>query len=61
MVNLAPKQTNLAPKQTVLLCSVSSFPLTIHTIPKFSKYPLFMKDQRWKHIVVEGRGAKSVR
>jgi len=55
IVNLASKQINLTSKQIVLLCSTPPFPLTVHTIPEFPKLPLFMKGQRWKHVVVEGR------
>jgi len=35
--------------------------LTNHTTPDgFSKMPLSMKGQRWKHIVVKGRGEEGV-
>jgi len=50
MFKLTPRQTNLIPKQTPT-------PLTDHMTPDgFSKRPLFMKGQRCKHILVEGRG-----
>ena len=50
MVKLTPRQTNLTPR---LIPSL----LTDHMTPNgFSKRPLSMKGQRWKHIVVEGIG-----
>ena len=55
MVNMTPKQTNLTPRLTPSL-------LTDHiTLDEFSKRPLSMKGQRWKHIVVKGRGEEGVR
>jgi len=47
MVKLTPIHTNLTPRLTPSL-------LTDHMTPDgFSKRPLSMKGQRWKHIVVE--------
>jgi len=52
MVKLTPRQTNLTPKLT-------PSPLTDHMTPiGFPKRPISMKGQRWKHIVVEGRGER---
>jgi len=55
MVNMTPRQTNLTPKLT-------PSPLTGHITPDgFPKRSLSMKGQRWKHVVVEGRGEEGVR
>jgi len=49
---MTPKQTNLTPRLTPSL-------LTDHmTLDGFSKRPLSMKGQRWKHIVVEEKRRK---
>jgi len=55
MVKLTPRQTNLTPRLTPSL-------LTDHMTPDgFLKRFLSMKDQRWKHIAVEGRGGEGGR
>jgi len=55
MVNMIPRQTNLTPRLTPSL-------LTDHITPDgFPKRPLSMRGQRWKHVVVEGRGEEGVR
>ena len=55
MVKLTPRQTNLIPRLTPSL-------LTDHmTLHEFLKRHLSMKCQRWKHIIVEGRGEEGVR
>ncbi|RHN49108.1 hypothetical protein MtrunA17_Chr7g0270961 [Medicago truncatula] len=52
MVNMTPRQTNLTPRLTPSL-------LTDHMTPNgFSKRPLSMKGQRWKHVVVEEKRRK---
>ena len=37
MVNFTLRQTNLTRRQTALLFTVAPSPMTIHTIPEFSK------------------------